>query len=567
MDAAGRWSGRTVAAEAASVGFVLLVVALAVPGVWRSSGAPMEEGFMLVFPELVAEGWIPHRDFLHLYGPGSLWALGAVYRLFGATIEVERAVGTAQILLAALAVWALGRSRGRVLAAAAGATTAIILLPLGLVALAWVGGLAAGLLALAALAVGDLAQRREPDATRRVVALDLFGGVAAAVAVLYRPDLVLAVGAGLALWCWQVDRRRRTTILLGAAATSSLWLVHLWRSGPVEAFRGMVVEPVLELRAGRSLPVPPSWDRVDAFLQRAGTLGREDWVLPVLPESVQIHLWFWLVPLSVVVALAGAWTIRRASASSWAARSLVPFAVTAGLLLPQALQRPDVTHLSWVSAATFPAALLLGPELLRRAAPGLTVRAARVASLAVLVLVAVLVVPSFPLRGWTEALGRTISGDATGFPVVRGGRSFPYGSASDAAAAQEVVDELSRSSRPGERLVVGPADLSRTVYSDAWLYSLFDELQPGTRFVEMDPGIADAPDSGLADEVADADWVVLSEVWRDWDEPNGSRSPGSSSATEELEASFCEVIDNGRFRLLQRCAEGPGRPGATGGSN
>jgi hypothetical protein len=185
----------------------------------------------------------------------------------------------------------------------------------------------------------------------------------------------------------------------------------------------------------------------------------------------------------------------------------------------------------------------------------------------VLVLVAVLVVPSFPLRGWTEAVGRTISGDATGFPVVRGGRSFPYGSASDAAAAQEVVDELSRSSRPGERLVVGPADLSRTVYSDAWLYSLFDELQPGTRFVEMDPGIADAPDSGLADEVADADWVVLSEVWRDWDEPNGSRSPGSSSATEELEASFCEVIDNGRFRLLRRCAEGPGRPGATGGSN
>ncbi len=549
------------------MGVVVAVVALAVPGLWGASGAPMEEGFMLVFPELVAEGWVPHRDFLHLYGPGSLWFLGLVYRFLGATIQVERAVGASQILVAALAVWVLGRSRGRVPAAVAGATTAVILLPLGLVALAWVGGLAAALAALAAWSLGDLVQRRSPDRPGRVTTLDLVGGAAAAVAVLYRPDLVLAVGAGLVLWCLQVDRRRRLTIISSTAAVSLLWFVHLIRSGPAAAFRGMVLEPVFELRAGRSLPVPPSWDRVDAFLQRAGTLGREDWPIPTLPESVQIHLWFWLVPLSVVVALVGGWLLRRNAPASWAARTLVPFAVLAGLLLPQALQRPDVTHLSWVSAATFPAALLLGPELLRGLLPAGSLRAARVIAAVALAAVALLVIPSFPVRGWVEAVGRTFSGEDSGFPVVRGDRRFPYGSAADAAAAQEVVDELDRSARPGERLVVGPAELSRTVYSDAWLYSLFDELDPGTRFIEMDPGIADAPDGGLAAELGRADWVVLSQVWRDWDEPNASVRTGSTLADDVLEADFCEVVDNGRFRLLRRCEGLGGRPEAAGGTN
>ena len=45
------------------------------PGLIRFTGPPMEEGFMLLFPQLVAAGKVPNVDFLHLYGPGSLWAL------------------------------------------------------------------------------------------------------------------------------------------------------------------------------------------------------------------------------------------------------------------------------------------------------------------------------------------------------------------------------------------------------------------------------------------------------------------------------------------------------------
>lgn len=36
---------------------------------------------MLAFPEQLLHGHVPHVDFLHLYGPGSLWVLAAVYRV------------------------------------------------------------------------------------------------------------------------------------------------------------------------------------------------------------------------------------------------------------------------------------------------------------------------------------------------------------------------------------------------------------------------------------------------------------------------------------------------------
>src|SRR4029079_18164534 len=92
VDGSHPW--RTVAA----VAIVGLFVALPLRALFRGSGSPMEEGFMLVFPERVLAGDIPNRDFLHLYGPGSLWVLAGVYKVFGTSITVERVVGLIQHL-------------------------------------------------------------------------------------------------------------------------------------------------------------------------------------------------------------------------------------------------------------------------------------------------------------------------------------------------------------------------------------------------------------------------------------------------------------------------------------
>ena len=71
---------------------------------------------MLVFPEQVLKGAIPNRDFLHLYGPGSLWALAGVFKVFGVSLLSERGFGLLQQLAIVFGVYALARRWGRILA-------------------------------------------------------------------------------------------------------------------------------------------------------------------------------------------------------------------------------------------------------------------------------------------------------------------------------------------------------------------------------------------------------------------------------------------------------------------
>src|SRR5262249_53744964 len=124
-------------------------------------------------------------------------------------------------------------------------------------------------------------------------------------------------------------------------------------SGVKDSFVGMFWQPVFDLRGGRSLPLPPSWNQVDGFLQRAGALRSVGWPLPMLAIPHQISLWFWMVPLSIVVVLLAAWLLRRRAPDSVRARVLWPAALFGAALLPQALQRPDTAHLSWVTGITF----------------------------------------------------------------------------------------------------------------------------------------------------------------------------------------------------------------------
>src|SRR5215831_19310471 len=168
------------------IGILAVVVLLPLRGLLRAPGPPMEEGFMLVFPEQVLRGAIPNRDFLHLYGPGSLWALAAVFKVFGTSLWTERFAGYAQQLALVAAVYFALRPWGRRVATGGAAITAVIIIPpIGLTALAWVGGVALGLWAMVAAVRGRF----------------LLAGVLAGFALLFRPDLVVAIVlGGVAVW-------------------------------------------------------------------------------------------------------------------------------------------------------------------------------------------------------------------------------------------------------------------------------------------------------------------------------------------------------------------------------
>ena len=71
---------------------------------------------MLVFPERVLRGDIPNRDFLHLYGPGSLWALAGAFKVFGVSLLTERVFALFQQLAIVAGVYLLARRWNRTLA-------------------------------------------------------------------------------------------------------------------------------------------------------------------------------------------------------------------------------------------------------------------------------------------------------------------------------------------------------------------------------------------------------------------------------------------------------------------
>jgi hypothetical protein len=535
------------------VAIVALACVLPIVELWRAPGSPMEEGFMLAFPELVLEGQIANRDFLHLYGPGSLWVLAGVFEVFGTTLAAERVVGLLQLIGVVFGVFALMRPWGRWVAAAGAVMTAVVLLPpTGLVAMAWPGGLALGLWALTAA----LAGRAAPTTSRRRSRLFLLAGLLAGVALLFRPDLIAAVGLSAVVLWWGLDRGARLRLAGGVAIGLAPYVVHVATAGIGNVVEGLVVEPVFELRAGRSLPFPPSWGHFDGFLQRVGAFIEPAWPLPAPASPAQLTLWVGLL----LVATGGLVAAGVAAARRGDRRLLVMALFCVGLL-PQAIQRADSTHLAWVSCVPLgflPAAVIEGQRAWR---PSWPQRRAAVLAVAVPVVATLALAPTFIWGVYGDYVGRSFGVDPIEAGTMRrGDRVFHYGRLEAVDAVNAMLPDLERTTEPGDTLFVGPIDLRKTPYSEAYLYYLMPELEPATRYIEMDPGIANADDSGMADELRRADVVVLSSIYANWDEPNDSRKYGPNEPNEVIEQEFC-LIDSygegyrgrGLFELYRHC--------------
>jgi hypothetical protein len=557
-----------------TVGAAIVAVAMLAPlrALLRYQGPPMEEGFMLVFPERLLHGDLPHKDFLHLYGPGSLWVLAGWFKAFGVSITAERVFGFGQLAAIVFGVMALARPWGRRVMVASGILGVLLTMTaIGLTALAWDGAVA---FLVASVWVGLRARRwltasegaAGPDAERRAARLLTLAGVLAGWALLFRPDVIVATTLGTLAILAGLGWGRWRRWLLGAVPVLSLYLVHLALSGPGNAIRGMLFEPVFDLRAGRSLPRPPSWDHFDGALAGVAALRPQPWPLPALASPHQAYLWFFLLPAVTLGIVALGWWRVRTERTAWRPRVLLTVGLVGLGLLPQAFQRPDTTHLAWVSCVTLaflPAAIAEALEVVRARPIGLP-RLAGTWAAGLVALLPLVVLPHFTARTYVDLVKQSANGKVFGYPVTYDGRTFYLGAQDIAVVAQRMLDEVGPQTKPGEKLFVGTADLRKTPYSDAYLYYLLPDLPPGTRYIEMDPGMANAPDSGLAHEVATSDWLILSHVWDAWDEPNDSRVFGPDEPNRVVQRDFCKVGDYGKpdpaggpetvyFEVYHRC--------------
>ena len=556
----GRLAGRRLPGRRgfAAIGMVLAVIAFPVRGLFIATGSSMEEGFMLAFPQRLLKGDIPNVDFLHLYGPFSLHVLAGWYWLFGDTLESQRAFGLLQHLGIIFALYTLARAWGRRTAVISAVTvTLLVLTPIGLSALAWEGAIALGLWSVV---FGIRALHTDGRTRQRAL---VAAGLLVGFALGYRPDLIVALGLvhGWLLWSNRHDRTWKP-VGIGLAVGALPMVVHLALAGIGPSVRGMFLEPVFDLRPGRELPSPPSFGQIDGALQAVaeGPLDAPWWRFPSISAGHQLFLWFFVV---IVVALALpviAWRLRRAATPTSTRLTVLFGASLFGLgMLPQALQRPDSTHLAWGSCVSFALLPCLFTELVPRLLPRFSARAWLVAG-ATIAAITFVVNPFFTYRYYLLQSRVAVGNKPGGFEVARGDRRFYFGNQALQDSSQAVIDDLDRLSHAGERLLVGPADLSRTIYSDAAFYYMFPELTPATFYIEMDPGLADQEGSRLADDVTSADWLILTNFWTGWYEPNASSEFGSEAPNQVVADQFCLVgnYENALILLYQRCEEGDG---------
>ena len=494
------------AVVAIAVGVAVFTLAYMLPST-VAKAFEMDEGAVNAYATRVLDGAVPHRDFLTFYGPGNLWLVAGAFAVFGESVGVERAVGGLYRVLIVLALFLIARKLGGLPAAvAAGVVAATIMAGDVIWAYATYGALAFGLVGIALLS-----EKATAPPSRRVGAIIVAGGVAAGCAVLIRFDFGPAVVLGSVPILALASRWTRVRFAAGFLAALGLFVVHLVIVGPERVSR--VAGDLLAAGPGRYLQRQTIWDY-------PGNL------LAVANLSTAALL---------VVGAFLTWRMRSALAPR--------VALAAGLLnvalLPTTVSRMDPLHIRPYSIV--PISLLPGLALLAVSWLGWSRRLTLVATVAVVGAVA-----------W----GANHYGDYTlaHFRSVRDVKSGYRGFYDDdSAGARVVVEHARRVTRPGESLFVGPQDLRRTNYGPTYMYFLLPELEPASYYMEMNPGTANREGSGLADEIREADWLILSSEWDNWSEPNDSEKYGPSEPNEVVRDLFCVRLVRGQYRLYERC--------------
>ena len=501
---------------------LLVVFVLPLPAMMRFDAKTMEEGLILVGGELVLEGMIPHRDFENLYGPADVWAVAAAFLAFGTSIAVERIVGLVYRLLLLWAVHRTTRRWGWGVATGATALAWAIIAPFGLMAYSWIGAIAFGVASLAVALDADEGRWRWAAA-----------GALAGIALLFRADLVLALALGLGPLVHAAGRASARRFLYGLSVGAAGYGAHLLAAGPSAVFEGMIVDPVLRLRPGRRLPVPPSWRESAEYFARDHPMQGQE-TLPGLDHPAQLAALFWIVLLA---AAATVWFARRALNGP-----LLAFALFAVGTLPQLLQRPSHNHVRFVAMLILPAlAAALACRFRWRAAGGLG---------AVVIVVGMIAVAPHHIG---RAGYRTFLDRPEDIVASHGGRTIPIDDERAAADIEGILIALDAVAAPGDRVFVGPELLARTNYSDTYLYHLMADYEPGSYHLQMNPGLANRVGGRLAGDVAASDWLILTSRFDEWYEPNDSVTDGDLRADAVVESSFCPMEKVGLRTLYGRC--------------
>lgn len=493
----------------------LVLVALLLP-LLRGFDEPatvMDEGSLLVYPELILKGNLPYRDFEMFYGPANIYVLSGVYAAFGPGILAERATGLAYRLLILGVVFCIARRWGATLAVGATLVAGAVALTLGVVAYAWMGGIACALWSIFIISRTDLRVRC------------FLGGLLGATALLFRPDLGPAVILGTLPLFLRMSRAVKLRYLGGMCIGLLPLGVLTVAAGPHQVLDNLLLFPVFYGNGGRHLPVA----------QAAA------WVVGIIAA----HL-----IASGVNILAGVSVLRR-QPQLIAGRLLLGVALFAVALTHQAVQRIDGMHVLFAAFASM-AILPISLFVLLSEASFLSRRQKPVIALAVATGFIAAFVPALPFYVCRQVVTSFNPNARPPFMLEQEGRRIPLATLLLVRTTGTLLDRIERMAAPGDRLFVGPADLRRTNYNDTFLYHMLPRLRPATYFLEMNPGSANRSNSRLASDIRTADWLILNRAYDNWREPNSSSRNGSDEPNVVVQTEFTLSGAFGDYLLFRR---------------
>lgn len=313
---------------------LLLAVAFAIAYPrWRAGIDWRDEGLLAYGAERVAEGQVPHRDFVTLQPPFSYYTAAAMFKTAGTSLMSLRLLGVAIFLVLPLLVYGVARSLTvrPILSFAAAVPACVLGLPyVYFVPVAAWQGIIASFAAVLLYIRASLSNRRW---------LGVPAGFLTAASMFLRHDqavytalsifvLTIALGFLVNRAISRTDLRRVFVFwLIGISLITVPALIVWWRIGALpEMFKQLVVFPFATYRKTSSLPFPK--------FSAAKTI----------PDAAVVTLYY--LPL-VVQAVCAGFLMRAYLVGRFGRReaALLFLTVWSGLFYLQAAVRSDQNHL------------------------------------------------------------------------------------------------------------------------------------------------------------------------------------------------------------------------------
>lgn len=525
----------------------LLIIILVIYGVsliqgYRRVGGEIDEGYIISMGSLFAKGYVPYRDFNLIYGPMGVWIIGYLFKIFGASVVLERTVGASYQLLFIISSYLIGFRRSRAIGFICGLIIEIFFISGtygGIGALPWIGGMAFAVFMILLISL----LRDDRISTKPTLYFSI--GAVASISLLFRFDFLITIFPILVMVFFKTAKNFRKYLVAGSSLTLLGYIVQGAFSGYSRLYFVFVVNPRIQA-PGNHLPIPPNSAHLSSFFDVMDMLfSRPSWFIPQLSFPMQIVVMFYVVCFISLLLLAIAfYTVLRRKQLKPEVYALIILELGT---VPYAFERADSTHILSTLVLGFVAiAAIVGDMAPLRAG----VIEFKYINLAVLILLLVVVIPTYYLAPAVNEVETSVGITQNQNAMVSNlGRTYYVQDSATSSYLMSAMREVDSVAGKNSSLFVGTPNLRIIPINDAFLYYLFPQLHPSSKYILLYPAIGQYYPQKLKEAIMNANIVVTDAFAYSWSEPNTSVIMNPPEPAQVFAADFCLLHSYGGFSI------------------